>query len=216
VVTVNKLKLTFSAWLSYLSWQLGPARWWIGVALIMALACASLTLYWKHEATLLDAEIESVLRKIKTKKIAQRAGASSAAQVAPLQTTSTGKAIPIGYAASDRESLKLLKLPPAQATKVSPLAGHLSEAKLKGLTLKQLDYVWSKTARAPGQELAIGRIDVNLSMEGNYLAVRAWLGQLLYEEANIQLSAIQFQRIARDSALVNSVMTLSVYFQEVK
>jgi hypothetical protein len=182
----------------------------------MAVGCAAFTLFWQREAALLDAEVETVLKQIKTKKIAQRVGQANAAQVAPAQATSAGKLILSGYASSDRESIKQLKLPPAQATKVAPLAGHLSESKLKGITLKQLDYVWSKAARAPGQELAIGRIEVNLNMEGNYLAVRSWLGQLLYEEPNIQLSAIQFQRVARDSALVNSVMTLSVYFQEVK
>jgi hypothetical protein len=216
VAAVKKPKFNFSAWLSYVSWQLGPARWWLASALIMVAGCISLSLVWQHEASLLDLEIENVLKKIKTNKIVQRGAPTHAMQLAPSQGMGAGKLVPSGYATSERENLKQLKLPPAQSTKVAPLAGHLSESKLKGITLKQLDYVWSKAARAPGQELAIGRIEVNLNMEGNYLAVRAWLGQLLYEEPNIQLSAIQFQRIARDSALVNSVMTLSVYFQEIK
>ena len=219
---MKKLNVSFRStslhsWLSYLSWQLGFARWWLLAGLLACAASVSLTTYWNHEAALIDAEVSTALQKMKRKKLDQRLSqVDAAAQGGVRPNLPVGKMIPSAYLTNEQDALKRLQLPPLQSTKVSPLADYLSQTKLKGLTVKQVDYAWSKSTRVPGQDLAVGRIEVNLNIEGTYPAVRAWLGELLYQETNIQLSAIQFQRVARDSPSVNSSITLAVYFQEAK
>jgi hypothetical protein len=212
---MKRFNFPTQAWASCLSWHLGPLRSWLLLFLVVLIGSASLAFYWNHEAALLDVEAQGLLKKIKNKRIAS-SGVSPA---------SGFQAINSGFS-NDQVAQFELRLPSVQATKASPLGKFLSESKLKGVTLKQVDYVWSKSARSAlpklnqsskegtSQGLGVGKIEVNLNVEGSYLAVRAWLGELLYEESNVQVNAIQFQRLSRDSALINSVITLSVYFQE--
>ena len=215
-LNVSLRSTSLHSWLSYLTWQLGFARWWLLASLLACVASASLTGYWNHEAALIDAEVSTALQKLERKKLDLRFSHVGASQAGVRPNLPAGKMMSSAYSMNEQDALKRLQLPPLQSTKVSPLTDHLSQSKLKGLTVKQVDYVLSKSTRVPGQDLAVGRIEVNLNMEGTYPAVRAWLGELLYQETNIQLSAIQFQRVARDSPLVNSSMTLAVYFQEAK
>ena len=193
-------------WLSALSWFLGPVRWWLLGLSIVAVGCVAIAVYWNYETALLDAQGQVALQKIKNKRTEQRNEQRQSASV-PL---------------NDQISQIELRLPPVQATKASPLGKFLSDSKLKGVTLKQVDYAWPKATRASknaqgtprSQALGVGKIEVNLTVEGSYPAVRAWLGELLVEESNIQVNAIQFQRLARDSALISGAISLSVYFQE--
>jgi hypothetical protein len=207
---MKNIHLTFHSWISYLSWQLGPSRWWLVGFLTAALLCTGLAMYWQHEATLIDEEVESVLQKIKNKRISNRQ--TSQLNVANKSVSLASNA----NLSAEQEALMELRLPPVSATKASPLGKYLSEAKLKGVAIKQVDYVWAKSAKNPSQNLGVGRIEVNMTMEGNYPAVRAWLGELLYEESNIQINSIQFQRLARDSPTISSAISLSVYFQEAR
>lgn len=207
------------AWVSCFSWYLGPLKGW-SIALMTVLSvCAALSLYWNHEAVLFDKETQVLLKKIKDKRTVLQASAKT--NLGNQSMTAVRGAL-----SSEQVALMELRLPPVQATKAAPLGKFLSEAKLKGVSLKQVDYVWSKSARGAGvtpdkgakeragQGLGVGKIDVNLNVEGSYPAVRAWLGELLFEESNIQLSAILLQRLTRDSSTINSVISLSVYFQE--
>jgi hypothetical protein len=199
---------TIRAWLSKFAWYFGPFKVWLVATLLAAVLCAGLTIYWNYQAEIIDLEAQTVLKKIQSKRQGQRQSIQ----------TQDNNAKRLGSAQEEQITQIELRLPPVQATKASPLGKFLSEAKLKGVSLKQVDYVWPKAARGDsrplGKSLGVGKIDVNLNVEGSYLAVRAWLGDLLYEEMNVQVNAIQFQRVSRDSALVNGVITLSVYFQE--
>ncbi len=199
---MKNFRFPVQPWVSSLSWFLGPVRWWLLALSTVAVFCLAVAMYWNHETALLDAQGQLALQKIKNKRTEQRQS------MAVVKSGTT-----------DEQVAQIeLRLPPVQATKASPLGKFLSESKLKGVTLKQVDYVWPKASRVAGQmrgqNLGVGKIEVNLTVEGGYPAVRAWLGELLVEESNVQVNAIQFQRLARDSAVVNSVITLSVYFQE--
>jgi hypothetical protein len=199
---MKSFPLAIQPWVSNLSWFLGPVRWWLLALSTIAVFCVAVAMYWNHEAALLDAQGQVALQKIKSKRTEQR----------------QSLAVVKGGATDEKVAQIELRLPPVQATKASPLGKFLSDSKLKGVTLKQVDYVWPKANRVAGQmrgqSLGVGKIEVNLTVEGGYPAVRAWLGELLVEESNVQVNAIQFQRLTRDSAVVNSVITLSVYFQE--
>jgi hypothetical protein len=219
VAAVKNWNFYVASWLSCLSWQLGPARWWLVAGLLSAFLCTGLAMYWHYETSLVDEEVESVLQKIKNKRMANRQTGQISQTNQTSQTAQTNRSVkPVSNAglSVEQETLMELRLPPVQATKASPLGKYLGEAKLKGVAIKQVDYVWAKSTRNLGQNLGVGRIEVNLNMEGSYPAVRAWLGELLYEESNIQINSIQFQRLARDSLTISSAISLSVYFQEAK
>jgi hypothetical protein len=209
---MKNLKFPIQSWLSVFAWELGQARWWFIACLVGMAFCIALTAFWNHESSAVDAEVEEVLQQIKSKRMVSR-------QVT--QENRRGQANPVSvassnYLSSEQEAMMEVRLPPIQATKASPLGKYLSESKLKDIALKQVDYVWGKSNKTNGAGLGVGRLEVNLNLEGSYIALRAWLGELLYEESNIQINAIQFQRLSRDSAVVNSVISLSVYFQEAK
>jgi hypothetical protein len=220
-----KLNFPFRPWVSYTVWVIGPIswyRWYFYACLLAILFSVPLSWYLSHEAALVDAEVETVLSKIKNKRVASNRQIS---QNSAGNSAKVGNFVQSAYLSREQESLMELRLPPVQATKASPLGKYLSDSKLKGVTLKQVDYIWSKAAVAnnllkaekpTGQNLGVGRIDVSLNLEGSYPAVRAWLGALLYEESNIQINSAQFQRLSRDSTLVSSAILLSVYFQEAR
>jgi hypothetical protein len=202
-----------SSWLSYFAWLLGPTRWWVVATLMVLAASALLVTYFNHQAALVEEEVESLIQKIKGKRLGPRTTQKVIQN--PVETRAQKATIKVS-AASDQDRFFDLRLPSFQLVKVAPLGEHLSESRLNGVALKQVDYVWSKSTRPVGQDLSVGRVEVNLNLEGSYPAVRAWLGEVLFQEPHMQLSAIQFQRLAKDSALINCVMTLSVYFEDVR
>jgi hypothetical protein len=214
---MKPLNFPMYSWLSLLAWQLGPVRWWLFACVFASIFCIATAVYWNNEAAEFNEESETVFKKIKTIR---------AASAGPNSVSNSNR--PNAELSSEQQAQLEPQLPPLQATKASPLGRFLTEPKLKGVVIKQVDYVWAN-ASSPASKLirsasnasgltnpSVGRLDVNLNIEGSYPAVRAWLGELLYEESNVQVNAIQFQRQSRDSQIINGVISLSVYFQEAK
>jgi hypothetical protein len=223
---MKPIPFPFQAWVSCLLGVLGWTKGWILTLFATTAAVLLLATFWHHETASMDVESQRLLAKMKRKT--SSAEVSDGLSVNSSSDNDKGiknaKAVPrssLGKTDLSNEQISRIELmlPPVQATKASPLGKFLGESKLKGVTLKQVDYIWSKAAsrakQTDGQSsLGVGKIEVSLNLEGTYPAVRAWLGELLYEESNVQINAVQFQRMSRDSSVVNGVITLSVYFQE--
>jgi hypothetical protein len=150
-----------SAWIGLIRWAVHPVRWLMLLALAFVIFCLPAAYAWKRQANELSLEQKQWLAKGK-------------------RTAAIGNKLNQGEIGSTAKSVVTAKretslaLPALQVVKASPLADHLSDAKVRGLDIKQVEYVWGKAAPAAGQDRRIGRMDVNLNLTGSYTLIRKW------------------------------------------
>ena len=146
---MNIEAVKIAAWIGLIRWAVHPVRWLLLLALAFVMFCLPVAYAWKRQANELSLEQTQWLSK----------GKRTAATGSKLNQGEIGSTVRSAVTAKREISLAL---PALQVVKASPLADHLSDAKVRGLDIKQVDYVWGKAAPMAGQDRRIGRMDVNL------------------------------------------------------
>jgi hypothetical protein len=139
------------SWLSLLAWQLGPVRWWLLACVVASMFCIATAVYWNNEAVGFNEEAETVFKNIKTKRAASVVSKGGVSNPQAGQINKSVGPMSIAELSSEQQAQLELQLPPLQATKASPLGRYLTEPKLKGVVIKQVDYVWANASRPAGK-----------------------------------------------------------------
>ena len=187
-----------SCFWSLLHWRLGNARWLI-VLTAAAMICSALV--YRHYLKL--AEVQIVLltkaQSLRAVELKTRSELVRQSQGAPAVTS--------------KASLERLELPKEDSLKLAPLHRFLQERTMRGIQLKQVDYQWDKDQGLQSKQRAVRKVDVIISLDASYPALREWLGVLLVQTPNAQLTNLQIQRVSKEEPLTNCLVTVSVYFQ---
>jgi hypothetical protein len=119
---------------------------------------------------------------------------------------------------------RLSRLPAEDQLSAAPLERYFQVKGSKAAQLVQIDYRWpvnSATNRSSSRQnnaaglpsdLQSRRLDVQLQMRGTYPGVRHWIGTLLIDLPNVQLSQLQIKRLTRETDQVAASVTLSLFY----
>lgn len=188
----------FTCTWSLLYWRLGNLRWLV-VLTVAGLLGAAFAYFHYTQLT----GVEKIrFSKAQTQRTAELKARSDLLRQSQSMPAVTSKA-----------SLEKLELPKEESLKLAPLHRFLQERSMRGIQLKQVDYQWDKEQGLQNKQRAVRKVDVIISLDASYPSLREWLGALLLQTPNAQLTNLQIQRVSKEAQLTNCLVTVSVYFQ---